>query len=214
MPCGLICRVASKNGLFLERRSLFNYLLFMTLSMAGIYRHKASNLELSNNETHLFQNGDLSTEVEYHPRAIVCVCTCTCESVMCLSVCVRSALSAHCKTSKWTREADAIINLSLRFISQTVMCKLGIFVCFACGIENDLCSGERKLVLICLHKKKNFQASEHHFSARLLCVNHLRNLLYWEKTIQYHSHSSHWQLLGWSRTSGSLWHFNLNCYTF
>lgn len=41
--------------------------------MAGIYRHEASNLELSNNETQLFQNGDRSTEVEYHPLAILYV---------------------------------------------------------------------------------------------------------------------------------------------
>ncbi len=94
------------------------------------------------------------------------VCTCTCELVMCLKLCVRSAVSALCKTSKWTREADAIIHLSLRFISQTVMCKLGICVCFACGIGNDLCSGVRKLVLICLYNQEKLLK---HLNISLFC---------------------------------------------
>lgn len=75
--------------------------MYITWSVPWKYRwicipkqDTASNVELSNNETHLFQNGERSNEVEYHPRAILyafarvrvswsCVWSCAC-GVRCL----------------------------------------------------------------------------------------------------------------------------------
>lgn len=89
----------SRNWLFLEK--ILDYLLYITWSVPWNYRwicipkqDTASNVELSNNETHLFQNGECSNEVEYHPRAILyafarvrvswsCVWICAC-GVRCL----------------------------------------------------------------------------------------------------------------------------------
>ncbi len=156
--------------------------MYITWSVPWKYRwicipkqDTASNVELSNNETHLFQNGERSNEVEYHPRAILyafarvrvswsCVWSCACG--------VRCLLSARLQN-----ELGKLMQLLIYLwdLYHRQWCVSWVFLSVLLVELGMTCSGVRKLVMICLYNQKSsWNIWAFHFSASLLCVNHLR----------------------------------------
>ncbi len=212
------CRVALRNWLFLEKR--FDYLLYITWSVPWNYRllciqkqDTASNVELSNNETHLFQNGECSNEVEYHPRAILyafarvrvswsCVWSCACG--------VRCLLSA-----KLQNELGKLMQLFIyRWdLYHRQWCVSWVFVSVLLvelGMTCVLVWGNW-FWSVYTTKKSYWNIWTFHFSASILCVTHLRgDLWYQEKAIPLQ-----WQVVACEvHTVLSMCHFNLSYYSF
>lgn len=125
-----------------------------------------------------FKMETISTEVEYHPRAILYVFA---RVRLCFWV---YACEVHCLlAAKLQNELGKLMQLLIYLwdLYHTVMCKLGIFVCFACGIGKDTSGMRFWSVYTHTHihtpKKNKIKKSSiwtFHISVRLLCVNHLR----------------------------------------